>query len=99
VLGERGRRIPVSGTKPYYGHSLGASGAIEAAISCLALNRGWIPPTLNHERPGDGCDLDYVPGEGRSAHIRAVLTNSFGFGGINASLVLSAPRAPEDPRA
>jgi 3-oxoacyl-[acyl-carrier-protein] synthase II len=92
VLGERAYEIPVSGTKPYYGHALGASGAIEAAISCLVLERGWIPPTLNFEKAGDGCELDYVPGDGREQRPRAVLTNSFGFGGINASLVLSAPR-------
>jgi 3-oxoacyl-[acyl-carrier-protein] synthase II len=94
VLGDRAHRIPVSGTKPYYGHALGASGAIEAAISCLVLDRGWIPPTLNFEKAGEGCELDYVPGDGRDCRPRTVLTNSFGFGGINASLVLSAPRDP-----
>ena len=93
VLGERERAIPVTGTKPYYGHALGASGAIEVAISCLTLLHGWIPPTLNFEEPGEGCELDYVPGQGRAGVIRTVLTNSFGFGGINASLALSAPRA------
>ncbi len=92
VLGERAREVPVSGTKPYYGHSLGASGAIEAAISCLVIKHGWVPPTLNFERAGDGCELDYVSGEGRAKRVRAVLTNSFGFGGVNASLVLSEPR-------
>ena len=90
VLGERARQIPVSGTKAYYGHALGASGAIETAITCLTLSRGWVPPTLNHESPGEGCDLDYVPGAGRAASVQTALTNSFGFGGINASLVLSA---------
>jgi 3-oxoacyl-[acyl-carrier-protein] synthase II len=90
VLGERARQIPVSGTKPYYGHALGASGAIEAGIACLTLARGWVPPTLNFEAPGEGCELDYVPGSGRHAQLRNALTNSFGFGGINASLVLSA---------
>jgi 3-oxoacyl-[acyl-carrier-protein] synthase II len=92
VLGERAHRVPVSGTKPYYGHALGASGAIEAGICCLAIDRGWIPPTLNHETPGDECELDYVPGEGREHRPRTVLTNSFGFGGVNASLVIAAPR-------
>ena len=95
VLGEHAHRVPVSGTKPYYGHALGASGAIEAAISCLVLERGWIPPTLNLEKPGEGCELDHVPGDGRTHRPRAVLTNSFGFGGINASLVLAAPRDPQ----
>ncbi|RMH20018.1 MAG: beta-ketoacyl-[acyl-carrier-protein] synthase II [Gemmatimonadetes bacterium] len=89
ALGERAGRIAVSGTKPYYGHALGASGAIEAAICALVLSRGWIPPTLNHSNPGEGCDLDYVPApEGRPAAPRAVLSNSFGFGGINACLAL-----------
>jgi 3-oxoacyl-[acyl-carrier-protein] synthase II len=90
VLGERAYAIPVSGTKAYYGHALGASGAIEAAITALALHKGWVPPTLNLERAGDGCDLDYVPGEGRAQRLRSAITNSFGFGGINASLVLTA---------
>jgi len=90
VLGERASQIPVSGTKAYYGHALGASGAIETAITCLTLSRGWVPPTLNHESPGEGCELDYVPGAGRAASVQTALTNSFGFGGINASLVLSA---------
>ena len=90
VLGERAQAIPVSGTKPYYGHALGASGAIEAAISCLAIARGWVPPTLNLEMPGEGCELDYVPNTGRDGPVGTALTNSFGFGGINASLVLAA---------
>jgi 3-oxoacyl-[acyl-carrier-protein] synthase II len=90
VLGERGRRIPVTGTKPFYGHALGASGAIEAGICALAIRDGWVPPTLNLQVPGPGCDLDYQPGSGRPAQIRHALSNSFGFGGINASLVLSA---------
>jgi 3-oxoacyl-[acyl-carrier-protein] synthase II len=90
VLGQRAHEIPVSGTKPYYGHALGASGAIEAAICALVLQRGWIPPTLNLDEPGDACNLDYVPNEGRSLATRAVMSNSFGFGGINASLVLVA---------
>lgn len=88
VLGEHAHRIPVSSTKGYYGHALGASGAIETAISALVLERGWIPPTLNLSSPGEGCDLDYVPNVGRESSPRIVLTNSFGFGGINASLVL-----------
>lgn len=89
ALGERAYEIPVSGTKPYHGHALGASGAIEAAICCLVMTRGWIPPTLNLDEPGDGCDLDYVANEGRPGKPKAVMSNSLGFGGINASLVLS----------
>ena len=87
VLGDRAYRIPVSGTKGYYGHALGASGAIEAAICALAIEREWLPPTVNHAVGGVDCDLDYVPRDGRTARIEHVLSNSFGFGGINASLV------------
>ena len=88
VLGDHAYRIPVSGTKGYYGHALGASGAFEAAICALAIQREWIPPTVNHERPGEACDLDYVSGSGRPLRVEHILSNSFGFGGINASLVL-----------
>lgn len=93
VLGERARAIPVSGTKPYYGHALGASGAIEVGICALALERQWVPPTLNLDTKGEGCDLDYVAHQGRDAELRTIVSNSFGFGGINASLVLSTYRA------
>lgn len=87
ALGAHASNIPVSSTKGYYGHALGASGAIEAAICALVLDREWIPPTLNLQTPGEGCDLDYVPGHGRDAQPEIVLSNSFGFGGINASLL------------
>jgi 3-oxoacyl-[acyl-carrier-protein] synthase II len=88
VFGAHADGLPVSSTKGYYGHALGASGAIEAAICALAMDRGWIPPTLNLDRPDPACDLDYVPNAGRVLSPDVVLTNSFGFGGINASLVL-----------
>ena len=88
VFGDHAYRLSVSGTKGYYGHALGASGAIEAAICALALEHRWLPPTLNLERPDPACDLDCLPGDGRAAAPELVLTNSFGFGGINASLVL-----------
>jgi 3-oxoacyl-[acyl-carrier-protein] synthase II len=91
VFGAHADRVPVSSTKGYYGHALGASGAIETAICALAMHRGWIPPTLNLERPDPACDLDYVPNTGRALRPEVVLTNSFGFGGINASLVLRQP--------
>ena len=87
VFGEHAARIAVSGTKGFYGHALGASGAIEAAICALALERGWLPPTVNLEAPDPSCDLDYIPRAGRAAHPEHVLSNSFGFGGINACLV------------
>jgi 3-oxoacyl-[acyl-carrier-protein] synthase II len=89
-LGAHADAAPVTGTKPYHGHALGASGAIEIAISCLSLQHGWIPPTLNLERPGEDCDLDYVTGEGREARLDAVISSSFGFGGINAVIVATA---------
>lgn len=93
VFGEHAYAIPVSSTKGYYGHALGASGAFEAAISALTIARGWIPPTLNLETPAEGCDLDYVPQIGREATPDVVMSNSFGFGGINAALVLKKPTA------
>jgi 3-oxoacyl-[acyl-carrier-protein] synthase II len=91
VLGERAYQIPISGTKPYHAHALGASGAIEAAVCCLAMGRGWIPPTVNFEAGDEACDLDYVPEHGRAHQPTVCLSNSFGFGGINASLVLRRP--------
>jgi 3-oxoacyl-[acyl-carrier-protein] synthase II len=87
VFGDHAYRLALSGTKGYYGHALGASGAIEAAICALSLRNGWLPPTVNLETPDPACDLDYIPGEGRDARPEFVLSNSFGFGGINASLV------------
>jgi 3-oxoacyl-[acyl-carrier-protein] synthase II len=86
ALGEDAYTIPVSGTKPMHGHSLGASGAIEAALCMLALRYDYLPPTLNLEQPDPQCDLDYIPHEGRSARVDYILSNSFGFGGINATL-------------
>jgi 3-oxoacyl-[acyl-carrier-protein] synthase II len=88
VFGDAAYRIPVSGTKGYYGHALGASGAIEAAICALAMTNDWLPPTVNLSMPDDGCDLDYIPRSGRSACPEILLSNSFGFGGINAALVM-----------
>ena len=88
VFGEHAASLPVSSTKAYYGHALGASGAMEAAICALSLERDWLPPTLNLDTPGEGCDLDYIPGTGREASVDYILSNSFGFGGINAALVL-----------
>ncbi|MFV1985659.1 MAG: beta-ketoacyl-ACP synthase II [Gemmatimonadota bacterium] len=92
VLGERASTVPASGTKAYYGHALGASGAIEAAIVMLAIQRGWAPPSLNLQTPGDGCDLAFIGPGGQDLEIDCALSNSFGFGGINASLVFRAFR-------
>jgi len=88
VMGEKAYRVPVSGTKGYYGHALGASGAIETAICALALEREWLPPTVNLQVADAACDLNFLPGTGRTERVEHILTNSFGFGGINAALVL-----------
>jgi 3-oxoacyl-[acyl-carrier-protein] synthase II len=87
VFGDHAYRMPISGTKGYYGHALGASGAVEAAVCALSLTHEWLPPTVNLEHPDGACDLDYIPRTGRPARPEYVLSNSFGFGGINASLV------------
>ena len=87
VFGERTPSLPVSGTKGYYGHALGASGAIEAAICALASRDRWLPPTINLDVADPACDLDHVRGPGRVADPEYLLSNSFGFGGINAALL------------
>src|SRR5215467_6728727 len=92
VFDEHAQRIPVSGTKGYYAHPLGATGAIEAALCALALDRQWIPPTINYQNPDPVCDLDVVPNHGRPAELNYVMSNSFGFGGINASVVMGRVR-------
>ncbi|MFN2315593.1 MAG: beta-ketoacyl-ACP synthase II [Gemmatimonadales bacterium] len=88
VFGAHADQLAVSGTKGYFGHALGASGAIEAATCALAMQRGWLPPTVNLTSPGGGCDLSYLTGEGMNATPDFVMSNSFGFGGINAVLVM-----------
>ena len=88
VFGEYAARVPVSSTKSMTGHLLGAAGTIEAAYTVLALAHGVLPPTINLDEPGPGCDLDYVPHTARRVQIDAALSNSFGFGGTNAVLVV-----------
>lgn len=88
VFGPHASRLAISGTKPYYGHALGASGAIEAAICALGMARGWFPPTVNLDTPDPDCDLDYLANGGLDARPHVVMSNSFGFGGVNAVLVL-----------
>ena len=88
VFGDDAYSLTLSGTKGYYGHSLGASGAIETAISALAIEREWLPPTVNLSVADEACDLNFLPGTGEDQRVEHVLTNSFGFGGINAALVL-----------
>ena len=89
VFGEKAYGIPISSTKSMTGHLLGASGAIEAVISIMAIRDGRLPPTINYETPDPNCDLDYVPNQQRKASPKHVMSNSFGFGGHNATLILS----------
>ncbi len=90
VFGEVARQIPVSSTKSMTGHLLGAAGAIEAVFSILALRDRKLPPTINLDNPGEGCDLDYVPNTAREVgDLRYVMSNSFGFGGTNGTLVFA----------
>ncbi|MEX1155767.1 MAG: beta-ketoacyl-[acyl-carrier-protein] synthase II, partial [Chloroflexota bacterium] len=79
--------IPVSSTKSMTGHMLGAAGGAEAIACVLAIENGILPPTINYEFPDPECDLDYVPNEARSVPISSAMTNSFGFGGHNATLI------------
>lgn len=87
TFGEQAKNIPISSTKSMTGHLLGASGAIEAIITTLALKDGFIPPTINYCSKDSECDLDYVPNVGRNADINFALSNSFGFGGHNSTLI------------
>jgi 3-oxoacyl-[acyl-carrier-protein] synthase II len=88
VFGEHAHKLAVSSTKSMTGHLLGAAGGVEAAFCALALTEGIIPPTINYEHPDPECDLDYVPNYARHADVTTVLSNSFGFGGTNACIVL-----------
>ncbi|MBU3949957.1 MAG: beta-ketoacyl-ACP synthase II [Proteobacteria bacterium] len=88
VFGDQAYNIPVSSTKSMTGHLLGAAGGIETVFSALAIKDSIIPPTINLDNPADECDLDYVPNIARKANLEVVMTNSFGFGGTNAVLVL-----------
>jgi 3-oxoacyl-[acyl-carrier-protein] synthase II len=88
VFGEHARKLAISSNKSMIGHMWGASGAVEAIFSLLTIRDSIIPPTINHEIPDPECDLDYVPNQARKADINVVISNSFGFGGINGTLVL-----------
>ena len=88
VFGDHARNIAVSSTKSMTGHLLGAAGAVEAIFGTLALHQGILPPTINYQIPDPDCDLDYVPNEPRQADIEVALSNSFGFGGTNACILL-----------
>ena len=89
VFGEQAYNVPVSSTKSMTGHLLGASGAVEAIVGALVIQNGIIPATINYETPDPVCDLDYVPNQPRKAKVDSVMSNSFGFGGHNATLILS----------
>jgi len=79
--------VPISSNKSMFGHLLGAAGAVEAIFTILTIRDGIIPPTINYDTPDPECDLDYVPNIARKAQVNIALSNSFGFGGINATLV------------
>ncbi|WP_101926604.1 MULTISPECIES: beta-ketoacyl-ACP synthase II [Luteimonas] len=87
VLGDHAKKVMVSSTKSMTGHLLGAAGGVEAVFSAMALHDGVIPPTINLDEPGDGCDLDYVPHTARQHQVEYAMSNSFGFGGTNGTLV------------
>jgi 3-oxoacyl-[acyl-carrier-protein] synthase II len=90
AFGDHAHRVAVSSTKSMTGHLLGAAGAVEAVFTILAIRDGIVPPTINLENPDPACDLDYVPGSARRAQVRVGLSNSFGFGGTNGSLIFRA---------
>lgn len=89
IFGDHAYRLAVSSTKSMMGHLLGAAGAVEAIVCLKTLEEGFIPPTINYETPDPDCDLDYVPNTARQADVRVVLSNAFGFGGHNATLVFA----------
>jgi len=91
TLGKRAESVPVTANKSMTGHMFAASGALEAVVSLLTIQRNLIPPTINYETPDPECDLDYVPNQAREQQVRLVLSTSFGFGGQNACLVLAGP--------
>jgi 3-oxoacyl-[acyl-carrier-protein] synthase II len=93
VFGEHARKVAVSSTKSMTGHLLGAAGGIEAIASVLALHHGVLPPTINYEKPDPDCDLDYIPNQARKQDVELALSNAFGFGGTNATLVFRKYRA------
>ena len=90
VFADHARHLWMGSTKSMTGHLLGAAGGLEAVVCALALQRGVVPPTINLETPDSQCDLDLVPNTARNVKLKAVMSNSFGFGGHNVSLVLTA---------
>ena len=96
VFGDHAARLPVSSTKSMLGHLLGAAGGVEAVVTTMALYHGVLPPTINLEHPDPDCDLDYIPGQARQAPIEAALSNAFGFGGVNACLVIKSAQGSRE---
>jgi len=94
ALGEHSKKVPISSNKSMIGHLLGAAGAVEAIFTVLTIRDGIIPPTINYDTPDPECDLDYVPSIARKAQVNIALSNSFGFGGINATLVFKKFEEP-----
>jgi 3-oxoacyl-[acyl-carrier-protein] synthase II len=90
VFGEHARKLAVSSTKSMTGHLLGAAGVVETIVCLKTIETGIIPPTINLDNPGEECDLDFVPHTARERKVKVALNNSFGFGGHNASLVVTA---------
>jgi 3-oxoacyl-[acyl-carrier-protein] synthase II len=88
VFGERARSVAVSSTKSMIGHLLGASGGVEMVVTCLSVAEGRVHPTINQFEPDPECDLDYVPNEARELEVKVALSNSFGFGGHNATVAV-----------
>ena len=88
AFGDHAKQLMVSSTKSMTGHLLGAAGGIEAVYSLLAMDRGVVPPTINYEEPDEELDLDYVPNQAREAKVNVAISNSFGFGGTNATLLM-----------
>jgi len=93
VFGDHARRLMMGSTKSMTGHLLGAAGGLEAVVTALALKRGVIPPTINLDKPDPQCDLDFIPHQARTLHVKAALSNSFGFGGHNVTLAMAAVAA------
>src|SRR5262249_56027562 len=91
VFGEHAYELSMSSTKSAIGHLLGAAGSVEAIFSILAIRDGVVPPTLNLDNPSSSCDIDLVPKQAKERRVRYALTNSFGFGGTNASLIFARP--------
>jgi nodulation protein E len=93
VFGRSADELSVSSTKSMHGHCLGAGGGVEAVACIKAIEENFVPPTIGFDEPGQGCDLDFTPNEGRNREVTYAMSNSFAFGGLNAALVFGPPPA------